>query len=167
MPWKFSGHLTLGSLQSRCSSAAAAAATDETTVIPSECPGDLPLDSEQYTHVALHEDPEDDGSADDGTDVPEYLSGHKMVRVCDKLIEVFMVDKPTTTDWRRLLAFSKEWNTIRPHFYKHCQERADAESDPGMQHKLLRLSRKVNEVLTNVPNSLQLSMFFPSLNSIF
>lgn len=70
----------------------------------------------------------------------------KMVRICDKLIEVFMVDKPNPIDWRRLLAFSKEWDTIRPHFFERCQERADKEDDPGMKHKLLRLGRKLKEV---------------------
>lgn len=69
-----------------------------------------------------------------------------MIRICDKLIGVFMVDKPTPTDWRRLLIFSKEWDSIRPHFYKRCQEKADGESDPGMKHKLLRLARKLKEV---------------------
>lgn len=76
----------------------------------------------------------------------EQLDDHKMIRICDKLIGVFMVDKPTPTDWRRLLTFSKEWNNIRPHFYKRCQDRADSESDPGMKHKLLRLARKLKEV---------------------
>ncbi|XP_031493530.1 uncharacterized protein At4g37920 [Nymphaea colorata] len=70
----------------------------------------------------------------------------KMIRVCDKLIEVFMVDKPTTADWRRLLAFSKQWDDIRPHFYRRCQSRADAESDSDMKHKLYRLGRKLKEV---------------------
>ncbi|MBN8138634.1 hypothetical protein J0J21_23185, partial [Vibrio vulnificus] len=70
----------------------------------------------------------------------------KMSRVCDKLIEVFMVDKPTPTDWRRLLAFSREWDSIQPHFYKRCEERAESEDDPGMKHKLLRLARKLKEV---------------------
>lgn len=74
------------------------------------------------------------------------LDDQKMIRVCDKLIEVFLVDKPTPTDWRRLLAFSKEWDSIRPHFYRRCQERADGEDDPGMKHKLLRLGRKLKEV---------------------
>ncbi|KDP32724.1 hypothetical protein JCGZ_12016 [Jatropha curcas] len=69
-----------------------------------------------------------------------------MVGVCDKLIGVFMVDKPTPTDWRRLLAFSKEWDNIRPHFYRRCQERADSENDPGIKHKLLRLARKLKEI---------------------
>ncbi|KAL6179542.1 hypothetical protein ACLB2K_051056 [Fragaria x ananassa] len=74
------------------------------------------------------------------------LDDQKMTRICHKLIEVFMVDKPTTTDWRRLLAFSREWDDIRPHFFKHCQDRADVEDDPGMKHKILRLGRKLKEV---------------------
>ena len=57
-----------------------------------------------------------------------------------------MVDKPTPTDWRRLLAFSREWDDIRPHFFMRCQDRADAEDDPGMKHEILRLARKLKEV---------------------
>lgn len=70
----------------------------------------------------------------------------RMIRVCDKLIGVFMVDKPTPADWRRLLAFSREWNNIRPHFFTRCQDRARAEDDPAMKEKLLRLARKLKEV---------------------
>lgn len=77
----------------------------------------------------------------------EQFDDNKMVRICDKLIGVFMVDKPTPTEWRRLLTFSKEWDNIRPHFYTRCQDQADRESDPGMKHKLLRLARKLKEVL--------------------
>lgn len=138
-----SGHLTLGSFHSRCSLIAAAAKS----ALPSESTTDVPFDTEQSTYTEVHENHEGDKNIDDDDeDNPEYSSGHKMTRVCDKLIEVFMVDKPTTTDWRRLLAFSKEWSNIRPHFYKRCQERADAENDPGMKHKLLRLGRKLKEV---------------------
>lgn len=72
--------------------------------------------------------------------------GQKMIHVCDKLIEVFLVDKPTSTDWRRLLAFSREWNNLRAHFYQRCQERADEEENPEMKHKLLRLRRKLKEI---------------------
>lgn len=102
----------------------------------------VPNDSPKERIATRHEVP----NAEE-PDASESLDGHKMVRVCDKLIDVFMVDKPTPTDWRRLLAFSKEWDNIRPHFYKRCQDRADAESDPGMKHKLLRLRRKLKEVL--------------------
>lgn len=85
-------------------------------------------------------------NGEDGKDASEGLDENKMIRVCDKLIEVFLVDKPKPTEWRRLLAFSKEWNNIRPHFYKRCQDRADSESDPGMKHKFLKLQRKLREV---------------------
>ncbi|KAJ0988373.1 hypothetical protein J5N97_006729 [Dioscorea zingiberensis] len=94
-------------------------------------------------HQNLSQDVEMTKDDEDGV---EFLDDYKMIRVCDKLIEVFMVDKPTPTDWRRMLAFSKEWNNLRPHFYKRCQERADAEVDPGMKHKLLRLGRKLKEI---------------------
>ncbi|XP_065847741.1 uncharacterized protein At4g37920 [Euphorbia lathyris] len=70
----------------------------------------------------------------------------KMIRVSDKLIGVFLVDKPLTSDWRRLLAFSREWDNIRPHFFKRCEERADSEKDPGMKHQILRLARKLKEI---------------------
>ncbi|XP_076885918.1 uncharacterized protein At4g37920-like [Bidens hawaiensis] len=70
----------------------------------------------------------------------------KMDKICDKLIDVFMVDKPNPFDWRRLIAFSREWDTLRPHFFKRCQNRADNENDPGMKHRLLRLGRKLKEV---------------------
>lgn len=101
----------------------------------------VPDDSPKERVATRHEVPNTEEP-----DASESPDGHKMVRVCDKLIDVFMVDKPTPTDWRRLLAFSKEWDNIRPHFYKRCQERADAESDSGMKHKLLRLRRKLKEV---------------------
>lgn len=97
-----------------------------------------------------HDESRSDGERRDEEDGNRGLDDQKMIKVCDKLIEVFMVDKPTPTDWRRLLAFSKEWNNIRPHFYNRCQDRADAESDPGMKHKLLRLGRKLKEIDNDV-----------------
>uniref|UniRef100_A0A1J3GAC7 Uncharacterized protein, chloroplastic n=1 Tax=Noccaea caerulescens TaxID=107243 RepID=A0A1J3GAC7_NOCCA len=77
----------------------------------------------------------------------KVVDNQKMIKVCDKLIEVFLVDKPSPSDWRRLLAFSKEWESIRPHFFERCRERADSEDDnPEMKHKIHRLSRKLKEV---------------------
>ncbi|KAL5981668.1 hypothetical protein ACLOJK_015731 [Asimina triloba] len=104
--------------------------------------------SEQTMEQSTFPSQEDDGAKheDENQNDPESSVDHRVARVCDKLIEVFMVDKPTPTDWRKLLAFSRDWNNIRPHFYKRCQERADAEDNPGMQHKLLRLGRKLKEV---------------------
>lgn len=123
------------------STAIAAVAGDKTTTAPSDCSGEESLVSNELERF------DEKRYEEDGID---GLDGHKMIRVCDKLIEVFMVDKPVPTDWRRLLAFSKEWDNIRPHFYKWCQERADSEDDPGMKHKLLRLARKLKEVDCNL-----------------
>ncbi|CAL9771642.1 unnamed protein product [Musa acuminata subsp. burmannicoides] len=130
----------LVSLLSRYSSSCILAALGDMTVTPSSS-------TERFSSNATE--------SEDATVCEDYTVGDcgsgsvddsKMTRVCDKLIEVFMVDKPTTTDWRRLLAFSKEWSNIRPHFYRRCEERADREGDPGMKHKLLRLGRKLKEI---------------------
>ncbi|KAH6796175.1 hypothetical protein C2S51_037161 [Perilla frutescens var. frutescens] len=97
-------------------------------------------------HVPSATIKENDKEHQDGDVASEQSDDNKMIRICDKLIGVFMVDKPTPTDWRKLLTFSKEWDDIRPHFYKRCQDRADSDSDPGMKHKLLRLARKLKEI---------------------
>lgn len=85
----------------------------------------------------------------EGRDANDHIKAwddDKMTRVCDKLIDVFMVDMPNPAEWRRLLAFSRDWIDIRPHFFKRCQDRAESEDDPGMKHKLSRLRRKLKEV---------------------
>ncbi|KAE8715438.1 putative F-box/LRR-repeat protein [Hibiscus syriacus] len=108
---------------------------DEKKVSSPDSAGSLPINDE----VTRDGDSESEGSVE-GSDI------NKMIRVCDKLIEVFLVDKPTPTDWRRLLTFSMEWNNIQPHFFQRCQDRAELEGDPGMKHKLLRLGRKLKEI---------------------
>lgn len=119
---------------------------DAAAAIPNDCVEEHLSFSNQSDHTVTHErsTEEDSESGNDGD--TDCLDDHKMMKVCDKLIDVFMVDKPTPTDWRRLLAFSKEWNNIRPHFYRRCQIKADAEDDPGLKHNLLRLARKLKEV---------------------
>lgn len=101
---------------------------------------------EASNETTLHDEPLGNVEQGDEQDGAKFLDDGKMIRVCDKLIEVFLVDKPNPTDWRRLLAFSKEWNNLRPHFFKRCQDRADSEEDPGMKQNLLRLGRKLKEV---------------------
>lgn len=83
----------------------------------------------------------------EGSSSCDVLEDSRMIRVCDKLIGVFMVDKPSPADWRRLLAFSREWDTIRPHFFTRCHHRALSEADPAMKERLLRLARKLKQVL--------------------
>ncbi|XP_021284511.1 uncharacterized protein At4g37920, chloroplastic [Herrania umbratica] len=118
-----------------------AAVVGDKTAVSNDCDGEqvAGLDSFDSSPINDEVNENEKGSV-------EGLDNGKMIRVCDKLIEVFMVDKPTPTDWRRLLAFSKEWSSIRPHFFKRCQDRADGEADPGMKHKLLRLGRKLKEI---------------------
>ncbi|KAK3025679.1 hypothetical protein RJ639_042019, partial [Escallonia herrerae] len=119
------------------------AVVGDTTAVPNDSSKEhMPFSDSTKNHEAAIAN----GEERDEKDGVEALDGHKMVRVSDKLIEVFLVDKPTPTDWRRLLAFSKEWSSIRPHFFKRCQERADSEDDPGKKHNLLRLGRKLKEV---------------------
>ncbi|KAL6179787.1 hypothetical protein ACLB2K_046458 [Fragaria x ananassa] len=107
------------------------------TTVPNDCSSEEELSVSEA--VGNGEKGEEEGGV-------VSLDDHKMTRICHKLIEVFMVDKPTATDWRRLLAFSREWDDIRPHFFKLCQDRADVEDFPGMKHKILRLGRKLKEI---------------------
>ncbi|KAM7489405.1 hypothetical protein LguiB_026889 [Lonicera macranthoides] len=130
-------HLPFNAIRLRGTYTAAAVVSDRGAV-PNESVKENRPFAEQSEPAENQEAPTEEES--------EEKEDHKMVRVCDKLIGIFMIDKPTPTDWRRLLAFSKSWNDIRPHFYKRCQDRADSEDDPGMKHKLLRLRRKLKEI---------------------
>ncbi|MBA0837195.1 hypothetical protein Goarm_009373, partial [Gossypium armourianum] len=122
------------------------AVVGDKTAVPNNCDEEKISDSDSAGSLLINDEVTRDGENDGDKGSVEGLDSVKMIRVCDKLIEVFLVDKPTPTDWRRLLAFSKEWNNIRPHFFQRCQERADVEGDPGMKHKLLRLGRKLKEI---------------------
>ncbi|BBN14703.1 hypothetical protein MPTK1_6g13740 [Marchantia polymorpha subsp. ruderalis] len=84
--------------------------------------------------------------AEENVEDEELEMGYKMSRVCDRLIEVFMIEKKTPVEWRKLLAFSEEWTRIRPHFYKRCKTNAKAEEDPKRRGDLLKLARKLKEV---------------------
>lgn len=86
---------------------------------------------------------EDESSNDS---VNELEEGYRMTRVVDRLIEVFLIERTTSEEWRKLLAFSKEWSKIRPHFFKRCRAKAEQELDPQMKGNLLKLCRKLKEV---------------------
>jgi len=137
------GHLFLGLPKPRCSSITAigdvaAVSDDYIESSPS---------SSGYPNSSMGSSSHEDNQSQSVVKMNQKSrDNNKMIKICDKLIGVFMVDKPTPTDWRKLLAFSREWDNIRPHFFKRCQERADAESNPEMKHKLLRLGRKLKEV---------------------
>lgn len=84
-------------------------------------------------------------NTEDSEDI-ELAKGYKMSTVCDRMIDVFMTEKPNSSDWRKLLAFTEEWAKIRPHFFNRCRMRADVSNDPETKQNLLRLIRKVKEV---------------------
>lgn len=73
----------------------------------------------------------------------EVTKGYTMTQLCDKMIEIFMNEKPKTKDWRKLLVFREEWKKYRESFYNRCQARAETEKDSFMKQKLIKLGRKV------------------------
>ncbi|XVF36796.1 hypothetical protein REPUB_Repub19eG0088800 [Reevesia pubescens] len=143
---KFSSCPALGVNQVRLRRLSLAAVIGEKTMLPNDCDGEQVSGPDSSDSLPINDEVNRDRENDDEKGSVEGLDNRKMIRVCNKLIEVFLVDKPTPTDWRRLLAFSKEWSSIRPHFFQRCQDRADGEADPGMKHKLLRLARKLKEI---------------------
>ncbi|XP_047059796.1 uncharacterized protein At4g37920-like [Lolium rigidum] len=132
-------HLFRGFPQPRCSNVEA---VSDVMAAPDDYTEDSPSSSGYANRRISEERP--GGSV--GEENYMAAGNQKMIKISDKLIGVFMVDKPTPTDWRKLLAFSREWDNIRPHFFRRCRERADAESNPEMKHGLLRLGRKLREI---------------------
>ncbi|MCO5547965.1 hypothetical protein L7F22_001420 [Adiantum nelumboides] len=102
------------------------------------------VDSSSNSDGEAEHDPREEATANDGLE-----DGYRMTRVADKLIEVFLVERTKPEEWRRLLAFSKEWSNIRSHFFKRCRARAEQELDPQNKGILLKLSRKLKEYARN------------------
>uniref|UniRef100_A0A452XHT6 Uncharacterized protein n=2 Tax=Aegilops tauschii subsp. strangulata TaxID=200361 RepID=A0A452XHT6_AEGTS len=147
--WQPGQHMFRGPPQPRCSNVEAVG--DVAAAVPDDYTENTPSSSGYANgHMATASSQEDHPGESTGKENHKATTANinqKMVKISDKLIGVFMVDKPTPTDWRKLLAFSREWDNIRPHFFKRCQERADAETNPEMKHGLLRLARKLKEVV--------------------
>ncbi|KAL0450086.1 UNVERIFIED_CONTAM: hypothetical protein Slati_1565000 [Sesamum latifolium] len=76
----------------------------------------------------------------------EVADGYTITRFCDKMIDVFLNEKPKSKDWKRYLIFREEWGKYRERFYNRCKVRADAENDSQMKQKLIDLSRKVRKI---------------------
>ncbi|KAK1609388.1 hypothetical protein QYE76_033061 [Lolium multiflorum] len=92
---------------------------------------------------------------DDQTE-SEVVMGYTMTQICDKFIDVFMHQKPETKDWRKILVFREEWQRYRPHFYKRCQARIDAETDSLVKQKLVVLARKVKKIDNEIEKHMEL-----------
>ena len=76
----------------------------------------------------------------------EVAEGYTLTQFIDKIIEVFLKEKPQSKEWRKYLVFREEWQKYRETFYNRCRSRADAEGDPIMKQKLISLGRKVKKV---------------------
>ncbi|XP_076888710.1 uncharacterized protein At4g37920-like [Bidens hawaiensis] len=76
----------------------------------------------------------------------EIAEGYTMTKFCDKMIDVFLNEKPTPKDWMSYLIFREDWNKYRDRFYNQCKSRADNESDFTMKRRLTTLLTEVKRV---------------------
>lgn len=76
----------------------------------------------------------------------EVAEGYTISQFSDKIIDVFLNEKPKSKEWRKYLVFREEWNKYRESFYNRCRRRADMETDPILKEKLISLGRKVKKV---------------------
>lgn len=85
-------------------------------------------------------------SAVEGEADVEVSEGYTITQFCDKIIDLFLNEKPKSKDWRKYLVFREEWKKYRDRFYSRCRIRADTEDDSQMKEKLISLARKVRKV---------------------
>lgn len=64
--------------------------------------------------------------------------------VSDKLIEVFLAKKPA--DWRKLIAYSKQWTMLAQGVFDRIEERAAAETDTDACLALRKMGRRLATV---------------------
>ncbi|KAK2656669.1 hypothetical protein Ddye_009721 [Dipteronia dyeriana] len=76
----------------------------------------------------------------------EVVEGYTLTQFCDKVIDVFLNEKPRVKEWRKYLVFREEWTKYRDGFYSRCRTRANEESDPTMKEKLTSLASKVKKI---------------------
>lgn len=76
----------------------------------------------------------------------QVAEGYTITQFCDKMIDVFLNEKPKSRQWRKYLVFREEWKKYSEGFYYRCRTRADMETEPAMKQKLILLGRKVKKV---------------------
>ncbi|KAH7520387.1 uncharacterized protein At4g37920 isoform X2 [Ziziphus jujuba] len=76
----------------------------------------------------------------------EVAEGYTITQFCDKMIDVFLNEKPKSREWRKFLVFREEWQKYRESFYNRCRRRADSETEATMKQKLISLGRKVKKI---------------------
>lgn len=72
--------------------------------------------------------------------------GYTITQFCDKMIDLFLNEKPRSKDWKRYLIFREEWKKYRERFYNRCWMRAEMETDPSLKQKISNLGRKVKKI---------------------
>ncbi|XP_030455856.2 uncharacterized protein At4g37920 [Syzygium oleosum] len=76
----------------------------------------------------------------------EVAEGYTVAQFCDRIIDVFLNQKPRVKEWRKFLVFREEWNKYRDSFYRRCRSRADGEDDLNLKQRYIALSRKVKKI---------------------
>uniref|UniRef100_A0A803MNM9 Uncharacterized protein n=1 Tax=Chenopodium quinoa TaxID=63459 RepID=A0A803MNM9_CHEQI len=90
---------------------------------------------------------------EDEADV-DVVEGLTMTQFCDKMIDLFINEKPRSKDWKKYLCFREEWKKYRDKFYSRCRTRADMETDPVLKRKLSSLGRKVKKEIEDNPTDI-------------
>ncbi|KAK2986693.1 hypothetical protein RJ640_010918 [Escallonia rubra] len=75
----------------------------------------------------------------------EIAEGYTLTQFCDKIIDVFLNDKPNSKEWRKFLVFREDWNKYRDSFYERCRARANSANDSENKQKLITLARKIDD----------------------
>ncbi|KAL1537006.1 hypothetical protein AAHA92_29569 [Salvia divinorum] len=76
----------------------------------------------------------------------EVAEGYTITQFIDKMIDLFLNEKPKSRDWKKYLIFRDEWGKYRQKFYNRCKTRADSEKDSNIKQKLIDLSRRVRKI---------------------
>ncbi|XP_033136883.1 uncharacterized protein At4g37920 isoform X2 [Brassica rapa] len=76
----------------------------------------------------------------------EVAQGYTMAQFCDKIIDIFLNEKPKVKEWKKYLVLRDEWNKYSVNFYKRCRTRADTETDSLLKQKLVSLESKVKKI---------------------
>lgn len=76
----------------------------------------------------------------------EFEHGYTMRQVCDRLIEIFLLEKTNEVEWRKLLLLSDDWDRIRPYFFKRCKYKESLETDKLKKANLLSFCSKIEKV---------------------
>lgn len=69
-----------------------------------------------------------------------------MTKFVDKIIDLFLNEKPKPKDWMSYLIFREDWNKYRDNFYNRCKSRADTENDFTLKQSLITLATEVKKV---------------------